>query len=1107
MQFSIQQRLLIFIGAMVAGLIGWFVFASFAPTEAEATACFSTGAARDSALPITPTFPRGAIVRVPGLGCGQQSDADSWSLVSSYYCWAGARGGSRCGTFGSGSQSALQTGRSRFNSFMARSTAPSNAQQVTVFWTGLCEYSGRVEIYAIDLDPTAPNYGRVNLGSLTNPGGVTRSATYAYNARWRNGASQYGPNIWKSQMTIVAEATDAAGSEMSCRVRVASPNGALMSFFEDADSTNSFAESQNGFNHANWQSQTKNYLGPGDGASGAYALYSGLRIGGSAPDLEYAIPFQARCDITGPRRTTLRIYDGDHPSRGVDGTGRSAGPLQGSIPYMRLYREDTRTAVPLTGNGFTNATTVEVRIGNDQYDDYYFTIEPGVRYTWVFWNIQANNGVQVWMPFSEVHATYGCPTWDHTPTIERGTGGSTIGVGRDISVRPRNRNVGSGTGPGYLLRVRAADATTRAYVTPVSLAGGTVVSTSRDSIQWDRRSAGLGGGSSWAPGYPRYRVSNSTPHGTRLCFHALVSPDSPSRSSWQYTGTTCWTVSNLTYRYVPLTPSATTSLPRFYAGSRFGMTGVVRNDGNGTGPTYRQDFYETSPHVSGSTASYTSQPGLPAPAPNDSRRNTTASNRWLISSSAPHNTPVTCRNRVRPASGTSPPSAPRTFDGDESAYRIPCFRVYNQRFNIETVTASDVNFSPTTVLPTTSFTADVDVCNALAASAVAPATRGVAPSVNVRIVADTNVSGATRSYTQNINFGAANCFETGVGGIPSFTGTVSSTAGLGDQACVRILINKDRGFSDGYQTVGSQNVRFCINVAEQGAVQVRDNGVWAGGDFDSSPTGYGTPWCSVSSGSRQDGFITGARLGSFGSYAEYIVGATWDITNWGSTSVTGSRLHIANTPGSGRLNSEGLCFTNLNTYLSRDTSVAGISTFNGGFPGSDGQFIYTGVSDLTINAQTIPIGRQITIISDRDVIIRGDIEYASGPMTRDQLPSLIIVTTGNIDIDRRVERLDGIFHAEGVINTCEINPGIAPAQLDATRCSNQLTINGMFVAEDIEFRRTYGGLSGNNPNGGRAPAEIFENTAEVYLADHYMLSDYEPDLTIDRLIDLPPALN
>ncbi len=351
--------------------------------------------------------------------------------------------------------------------------------------------------------------------------------------------------------------------------------------------------------------------------------------------------------------------------------------------------------------------------------------------------------------------------------------------------------------------------------------------------------------------------------------------------------------------------------------------------------------------------------------------------------------------------------------------------------------------------------------------------------------------------------------------VRSMTVVVPSTlsVSIGDDICVQARARYRRGWEGGpiittsnvstnaqYQWTGWGELA-CMTAKEQAYLEVHNNSVWAGGDFASTPSGTGGGFCPVPGG-QQAGFIRSSRLSNIGAFADYIVGASWNITRFGSGgSVPGQSLSFANTPTPiGRFNSQGLCITNLVSYLNQNTAVTGVSSTSS-FPSSSGQFVRSG--NLTFGGETIPGGRQITLIVQGDAIITDDIVFGNySAMSKGDIPSFILVATGDIRIRGAVENLDGLYFALGEIDTCSDGPN----NLDMADCTNHLRIRGSFVANDIEFRRTYGGVSGANANGGNREAEEFVFSAEMYLADHIMISDFHEDLPITHQTDLPPVI-
>ena len=111
-----------------------------------------------------------------------------------------------------------------------------------------------------------------------------------------------------------------------------------------------------------------------------------------------------------------------------------------------------------------------------------------------------------------------------------------------------------------------------------------------------------------------------------------------------------------------------------------------------------------------------------------------------------------------------------------------------------------------------------------------------------------------------------------------------------------------------------------------------------------------------------------------------------------------------------------------------------------------------------------------------DIFIDSDVTYQTSGWTSTQIPSFyLIVTGGNIYIKNTVSQLDGVYIAQsaggkgGTIYTCA--SGAGSAYLGGSiydNCSQQLTVNGAFIADQIKFLRSFGSLS--NGTQGESPA-------------------------------------
>jgi hypothetical protein len=166
-------------------------------------------------------------------------------------------------------------------------------------------------------------------------------------------------------------------------------------------------------------------------------------------------------------------------------------------------------------------------------------------------------------------------------------------------------------------------------------------------------------------------------------------------------------------------------------------------------------------------------------------------------------------------------------------------------------------------------------------------------------------------------------------------------------------------------------------------------------------------------------------------------------------------------------------------------------------PGHD-QTLYEG--DLVLNGTgPIPFNGKKIIYVDGNVRITGDIAFA-GFADPTEAPSFTLVARGNIYISKNVNRLDGIYVAQagsdgsgGTIYTCakpsefdQYRPG-STELLDNCYDDAQLTVNGAFIADNVEFLRVYKSLRDSKQNHLETAAvtnaaEVFNYSPEIYLS-------------------------
>ncbi len=137
---------------------------------------------------------------------------------------------------------------------------------------------------------------------------------------------------------------------------------------------------------------------------------------------------------------------------------------------------------------------------------------------------------------------------------------------------------------------------------------------------------------------------------------------------------------------------------------------------------------------------------------------------------------------------------------------------------------------------------------------------------------------------------------------------------------------------------------------------------------------------------------------------------------------------------------------------------------------------------LTINNTNVARGTTRVMKAKGDITINGNIVYADGPYTSQKdIPKMVIYSEGAINIGCNVTRIDAIIIAKGWVNTCN--------------SSNQLTINGMIIAEGIRFDRTYGAGAGRASG---TPAEVvnYDSSAIVWGKNMSNVNDFKTLKTV-----------
>jgi hypothetical protein len=188
-------------------------------------------------------------------------------------------------------------------------------------------------------------------------------------------------------------------------------------------------------------------------------------------------------------------------------------------------------------------------------------------------------------------------------------------------------------------------------------------------------------------------------------------------------------------------------------------------------------------------------------------------------------------------------------------------------------------------------------------------------------------------------------------------------------------------------------------------------------------------------------------------------------------------------------------------------------------PGSLGSGAYSYSGDLTIDGGNIPDSLHPVVYVNGNVYIDGNINLGTSSdgnwASIDDIPSFELIVQGNIYIDAGVTSLDGIYVAQGTgatIYDCSTGQG-TQAAIDSSfynTCDQKLTVNGSFIATNVDFMRTNNSLyqSGGESSaagGGSSShaAEVFNYNPAIWLGlttNNTQLNNY------NSIISLPPVL-
>jgi len=316
----------------------------------------------------------------------------------------------------------------------------------------------------------------------------------------------------------------------------------------------------------------------------------------------------------------------------------------------------------------------------------------------------------------------------------------------------------------------------------------------------------------------------------------------------------------------------------------------------------------------------------------------------------------------------------------------------------------------------------------------------------------------------------------------------------GSRICRSLVVNP-KDDTGGFRA----SAEACVVIAKTPYVHFLGNDVWAGGGFaDVNPACNAASKITTSAHALQDGSVAG-------SLSEYAAFALGQITNFGSASqaivnpaaATGKMLTFSN------LNSASLGFYGAAQHCINDY----VSAYNGTPITSEPSTIDVGgrpsgtwqVNGARTFHGTMPNGSQQIYLVNGDVTIDADLKYSDNYGVAADIPSLVIIATGNMNVLHTVGQMDGLFVAKNIFNTCSDAPA---GNLSTNDCNQQLTVNGAVIVGNLSVLRTYG-ADGGDDTARKIPAEQFDFNAEMYLRSALLGNNPGTLRTVDEK-DLPP---
>ncbi|HSX16647.1 MAG TPA: hypothetical protein VLH86_00940 [Patescibacteria group bacterium] len=310
----------------------------------------------------------------------------------------------------------------------------------------------------------------------------------------------------------------------------------------------------------------------------------------------------------------------------------------------------------------------------------------------------------------------------------------------------------------------------------------------------------------------------------------------------------------------------------------------------------------------------------------------------------------------------------------------------------------------------------------------------------------------------------------------------------------------------------SKGTEVCVLVTNKPYLRAYGGDVSAGNGFSS---GTGST-CTINSEAAVVGWnkeSAGSFAGAGAQFAVYALDQIYDVaTALGNTggAPAGSGLAFTNTtPSGGNFGGTVGSLPCISDYYGLAPTTAALTVTDLG-SASLVTGAYNKTGPVTLSG-TLTAVKRVSIYVLGDVIINNNITYPAS-WTSGDAPLVEIVAKGNIYVGSNVTQLDGVYIAQpsgasgGTIYTCSTGAAAVATNLLASTCGSKLTINGSFIANQVQFLRAAGSVAQSSAGETSAASKA----AEVFNYGPAAWMPYPPGLAnttdYDSINSLPPIL-